>query len=160
MLLAERLDPPDLDEGPLWLTRAAEAGHTYAQFELGRVLAWRLDPPDLDGGRAWLNRAAGVSTQRHICPGLARGGLDPPDLDGARAWYTKAAVAGHIEAQFNLGQLFAERLDPPDLDGARTWLTRAAEAGHTDAQYELGVLLATAGSARPGRGSRVVDQGR
>ena len=50
VLLADRLDPPDLAGARTWLTRAAEAGDTGAQSSLGVLLADGLDPPDLAGG--------------------------------------------------------------------------------------------------------------
>lgn len=38
--------------------RAAEAGDTVAQFNLGVLLATRLDPPELKEARRWYTRAA------------------------------------------------------------------------------------------------------
>ncbi|HKB31857.1 MAG TPA: hypothetical protein VKD26_13620, partial [Streptosporangiaceae bacterium] len=57
VLLADRLDPPELAEARTWYTRAAEAGDTDAQFNLGRLLATRLDPPQLGEARTWYTRA-------------------------------------------------------------------------------------------------------
>ena len=144
ILLADRLDPPDLDGARAWYTRAAKAGHTAAQFSLGVLLAEKLDPPDLDEARTWLTRAAEADNpEAQFALGLLLGDrLDPPDLNGARTWYTRAATAGYTMAQCHLGELLAWRLDPPDLNGARTWFTRAAEAGDTNAQVDLGLLLA------------------
>ena len=53
MLLADRLDPPELAEARTWWTKAAEAGHTDAQYNLGVLLADRLDPPELAEARTW-----------------------------------------------------------------------------------------------------------
>ena len=50
-LLADLLDPPELDEARTWYTRAAEDGHTEAQYDLGMLLAERIDPPELDEAR-------------------------------------------------------------------------------------------------------------
>jgi TPR repeat protein len=36
VLLADRLEPPRLDEARTWWTRAAEAGHREAMSALGR----------------------------------------------------------------------------------------------------------------------------
>ena len=66
--------------------------------------------------------------------------------------YQKAAEKGHVEAQFNLGEIykngaildfvFAEHAFNPqkeeDLIKAVEWYTKAAKQGHTPAQYELG----------------------
>ena len=144
VLLADRLDPPDLDGAQAWYRRAADAGNTDAMVNLGVLLADRLDPPDLDGAQAWYRRAADAgNTDAMVNLGvLLADRLDPPDLDGAQAWYRRAADAGNTDAMVNLGVLLADRLDPPDLDGAQAWYRRAADAGNTDAMVNLGVLLA------------------
>ena len=143
LLLADELDPPDLNGARTWWTRAAEAGNTDAQYHLGLLLADELDPPDLNGARTWWTRAAeaGNTRAQYNLGVLLATGLDPPELAGARTWWTRAAEAGNTDAQFGLGVLLADELDPPDLAGARTWWTRAAEAGNTRAQYNLGRLL-------------------
>ena len=56
-MLLRHLDPPDLEGAHHWLERAAEAGHTGPQFNLGALLEG-LDPPDLEGARRWYARAA------------------------------------------------------------------------------------------------------
>jgi TPR repeat protein len=58
VLLADRLEPPDLAGARSWWTRAAEAGHPGAQHNLGVLLATLLEPPDLAAARSWLTRAA------------------------------------------------------------------------------------------------------
>ena len=144
VLLADRLNPPDLAQARTWWTRAAEAGNTDAQFNLGVLLADRLNPPDLAQARTWWTRAAeaGNTDAQFNLGVLLADRLNPPDLAQARTWWTRAAEAGNTDAQFNLGVLLADRLNLPDLAQARTWWTRAAEAGDTDAQFNLGVLLA------------------
>jgi len=71
--------------------------------------------------------------------------LDAPEEDlrdpaGARAWFRKAAAQGHIDAQFELGMLFA-RGDgvPQSYHRAAEWLRLAAGLGrHREAQFRLG----------------------
>lgn len=57
-------------------------------------------------------------------------------------WYHQAALAGHAEAQFNLGLIYAGRRSGPgwprDDTEAIHWFHRAAEQGHAGAQNELG----------------------
>jgi TPR repeat protein len=132
-------DSAELAEQRAWWTRAAEAGHTAAQYNLGVLLADRLDPPELAEARVWWTRAAGgghIEAQYRLGVLLATM-LDPPELAKALTWWTRAAEAGHTNAQYNLGVLLATKLDPPALAKARTWWTRAAEAGHTGAQNAL-----------------------
>ena len=54
------MKPPDLEGARIWYTRAAEAGHTDAQFNLGLLLADTLELPDVAGARTWWMRAARV----------------------------------------------------------------------------------------------------
>ena len=52
------------------------------------------------------------------------------------------AIDGEAQAQFELGQLYAQGQDvPKSLVKARTWLTKASEQGHLAAQVELGRAL-------------------
>ena len=144
-LLAERVDPPELDAARGWYERAAEAGYFDAMRSLGILLATMVDPPELDAAREWYERAAEAG---HINAMTSLGNLlsdrvEPPELDAARGWYERAAEAGDTDAMINLGILLATMVDPPELDAAREWYERAAEAGDTDAMHNLGLLLAT-----------------
>ena len=56
LLLATMLDPPEIAQAGIWLTRAAEVGQVAGQACLGRLLASCLDPPDLAGARLWYTR--------------------------------------------------------------------------------------------------------
>ncbi|HEY5353981.1 MAG TPA: trypsin-like peptidase domain-containing protein [Streptosporangiaceae bacterium] len=145
VLLADRLEPPEMAAAVGWYARAAEAGHTAAQYDLGVLLADRIDPPEVSAARAWYAIAAGAghTAAQYDLGVLLADRLDPPDLAEARTWYTRAAEAGHTAAQYNLGVLLATMPEPPELAEARTWYTKAAEAGHVSAQNNLGVLLAT-----------------
>jgi TPR repeat protein/O-antigen/teichoic acid export membrane protein len=124
--------------------RAAEAGHTRAQYSLGILLATAPDPPNLAEARTWWARAAeaGHTGAQYGLGVLLADELDSPDLAGATTWWKRAAEGGHVGAQYTLGVLIVTGLDPASLAEARTWWARAAEAGHTCAQYGLGMLLA------------------
>ena len=132
--------------------RAAEAGDTGAQNNLGLMLANNVDPPLVAEARSWWTRAAraGDPGAQMNLGTLLTTMLDPPEISEARAWFTTAAEAGYPEAQFRLGTLLVDQaadplpmaVDSPEMAEARTWLARAAEAGHTEAQYRLGAMLA------------------
>ncbi|SFU10833.1 tetratricopeptide repeat protein, partial [Arthrobacter sp. ov118] len=96
VLLADRLDPPDLSEARRWYEQAAAAGHTGAAFNLGLLLADRLDPPDLEQARRWYGQAAaaGYTDAMNNLGFLLSDQTDPPDLNEARRWYEQAAAAG------------------------------------------------------------------
>ncbi|MEU9049612.1 hypothetical protein AB0D37_04255, partial [Streptomyces sp. NPDC048384] len=57
ILLADELDPPDLDGAQEWYRNAIAAGNTDAMRSLGILRASRLDPPDLDGAQEWYRKA-------------------------------------------------------------------------------------------------------
>jgi len=65
----------------------------------------------------------------------------PRDLPMALKLYRRAGNAGHVEAQYRLGVMFAGgegvMRNPTTAAG---WFTKAAAEGHAAAQYELGVL--------------------
>lgn len=59
-------------------------------------------------------------------------------------WYRKAAEAGHIEAQTQVGVMYAAGKGVrQDYDAALQWTRKAAEAGHIRAQTNLGILYMT-----------------
>ena len=101
------------------LFAAADGGDREAQFAIGWLLLRCLEAFTDD----------------------AVTGADPPDWGLARRWLAPAAEAGHVEAQFELGVLLADRRSPADLEGARSWFTSAATVGHVSAQVHLGALL-------------------
>ncbi len=66
------------------------------------------------------------------------------DETTAALWMREAARRGHMYAQFDLGNMYAngfgvERSDPE----AARWFEAAAELGHKDAQYNLGIMYLT-----------------
>jgi TPR repeat protein len=63
-MLATELDPPELAEARMWWTKAAAAGHTEAQINLGVLLADLLDPPELAEARTWYSKAAATGDTR------------------------------------------------------------------------------------------------
>ena len=56
-------------------------------------------------------------------------------------WYRRAAEQGNVDAQLNLGDIYA-RGDgvPGNLAEAVKWFRLAAEQGHADAQFSLDVM--------------------
>jgi hypothetical protein len=115
LLLATRLDPPDLDQARHWYEQAAAGGDTDAMHNLGYLLATRLDPPDLDQARHWwqLAAAAGQSNAMYDLGALLATQVDPPELDEAFRCLEQAAAAGQSNAMYDLGALLATQLDPP-----------------------------------------------
>ena len=58
-------------------------------------------------------------------------------------WLRKAAEQGHVNAQHNLGSMYAEGTGVPQghVEAVR-WYREAAEQGHVDAQNNLGAMYA------------------
>ncbi|MHA7191941.1 hypothetical protein ACX80N_16780 [Arthrobacter sp. MDT2-16] len=142
-LLADQLNPPNVELARKSWELASLSGNTSAQYNLGNLLVTRLNPPDVEGARRWWEQAAdaGHTLAAYNLGNLHATRLNPPDLEGARGWYEQAAQAGNTDSMINLGSLVLPRLDPPDLEGAYSWLKQAAKAGRTEAMINLGILL-------------------
>ena len=88
VLLADDMDPTELDQVRGWYQKAAEAGDTDAMIVLGVLLADRVDPPELDQARGWWQKAAeaGDTDAMYDLGALLADQVDPPELDQARGW--------------------------------------------------------------------------
>ncbi len=62
------------------------------------------------------------------------------DYDTAITEWEPIAEQGHVEAQYNLGLMYAYAGDPEFYSQAVKWLRLSAEQGHADAQVNLGLL--------------------
>jgi hypothetical protein len=74
----------------------------------------------------------GWATRRPIQPGtlLFRGRGVPQDIPEALKWFHSASAAGHAEAEFCLGRLYAEgKRVPKDMEAASKWYQQAAAGG-------------------------------
>lgn len=65
------------------------------------------------------------------------------DKAKSTAWCQKAAVAGHPDAQIDLGYKYysgGNWVTTPDYAKALEWYKKAADAGHPDANYRIGSM--------------------
>ena len=140
--------PKDLKEGMNWLTRAAELGHTRAQFDLGYHYA--VDYKDHEQAMKWyrlaagkLDDTAGVAAAENI--GLMYGigqGVKADAVEAAR-WTHIAAEHDSPSAQYQLGLVYFEGNGvTKDFAEAKKWLSRAAGRGNAAARYTLGFIYA------------------
>lgn len=94
-----------------------------------------------------------VGVQYRVGDGFER------DQAEAAKWLRKAAESGHVEAQYALGELYADA-DPgsefADPDEALKWLQAAAAKGNPDALSRLGALLAK----DPAKGRYMAEENR
>jgi len=135
--------PLDLGIARGWYTRAAEAGHPWAQFALGNMMERAQGGPRNDlQARRWYDSAArqGVAeAQMHLGDMLQAGRGGPADLPEAARWYDRAAAQGHEVAATRLALLHLEgRLPEADPDRARSLLEFAADKLDGQAHLILG----------------------
>ena len=106
--------PKDYAEAVTWYRKAAEQGHSEAQFSLGLMYV-AGQGVSLDGVEAFRE---------------------------ALKWYRRAAEQGHSDAQYLLGSYYVDGLGeviPQDWVEAEKWLRKAAEQGDANAQFNLRV---------------------
>ena len=128
------------------LTRHAEAGHSKAQYDLGRRYLYGLggSPQNIQKGLKWLKLAAeqgSLGAQMYLGNEYKTGWVLPEDEWEAFKWYRMAAEQGHAEAQYNLGFMYEYGRGVTQNDEkAVTWYRKAAAQGHAEAQYDLGLM--------------------
>lgn len=145
-----------------WLTRAAEAGNTEAQKDLGHAFengVWGA-PKNLKKAIEWYTQAADAGDARAqwslgYCYSK-EGTLK--DMAKSFEHFMIAAVAGVATAQGYISTYYRDGVGvTADAVEAAKWLTRAAEAGDAEAQYSLGESYQY-GTGDDGAGkTRVVD---
>ncbi len=111
---------------------AAQQGHLPAQLHLARAL--RADEviqvADQDDDTTLALRKI---TRRRTAPHLVR----------ALSFFRMAADQGHPDAQFEVGQMYAQGLGTAQqFEAAAEWYLLAAKQGHAKAQFHLGFLYA------------------
>jgi TPR repeat protein len=97
---------PSLPDAVTWYRRAAEAGHTEAQYQLGLIY---LNGSKGGVGDHWLKAASlqnSEAAQRTLNMLFPNGISVGRDLGEAKRWIWAAAVAGKVEAQAVLGELY------------------------------------------------------
>jgi TPR repeat protein len=134
--------------------RAAAAGHTRAQINLGILyLAGRGVPRDVVLARSWLEKAA-LSDDPQALYTLGRAMSDTagqagPDPVRAADLYRRAAEKGHVLAGLRYGLALSEGVGvKPDAAAAQRWLIQAQERGVPEAALALGDLAARTPASR------------
>ena len=121
-------DAGDYDTAFAILKPLAEAGDAEAQFNLGLIYAGHTDAQNNLG---WENFGRGWDFSRDVEE------MEEDDAEAVK-WYRRAAEAGHIEAQYWLGYMYAngEGVEEDDAEAVK-WYRLAAEGGHPEAQDVL-----------------------
>jgi len=153
--LAQRTD--NEEKSVYWYTRAALAGHTAAQGQLGVCFlgegvgkeAKRLERAARETVAVkWFQRAAHHGDVAAMCNiGLCHdrgiGGVGHDPLL-AVAWFQRAAEGGNLEGMFNLAQCLRNGIGLAPAwvrslpETATKWYRRAGKRGHIDACYHAG----------------------
>ena len=129
---------PDDEKEGMWFHRAAEAGHSDAQYALAKLLQ---EQDRISEAIPWYEEAAEGGNQ---FAGYQLGKLylqgTQVEKTPAKAveYLTDAAEQGCSQAQYLLGKLYLLGQDvEPDYTAAEYWFTQAAEQGHGYAQFFL-----------------------
>ncbi|MEM7728119.1 MAG: hypothetical protein AAF311_02475 [Pseudomonadota bacterium] len=124
-----------------YLLRASEAGRTDATRALAEMTrAGRGVEASVDGERELLERASAAFDR----DATKRLGDTYFESDPVRALelYEEAAAAGHADAAYAAGLMYAQTFEiRPDEERAAYWLGRAAQADHAAAQADYGLLV-------------------
>ena len=129
---------PDGEQAELWFRRAAEAGHDFSQYALGKLLQ---SQKRMEEAVSWYEKAAaqGNSYAAYRLGKLYLEGKDVPK-NAARAveYLTDAAQEGNQYAQYALGKLYLAGEDvSQDREQAYSWFWESASQGNEYAQFFL-----------------------
>ena len=129
---------PDDEQAELWFRRAAEAGHDFSQYALGKLLQ---SQKRMEEAVSWYEKAAaqGNSYAAYRLGKLYLEGKDVPK-NAARAveYLTDAAQEGNQYAQYTLGKLYLTGEDvSQDREQAYSWFWESASQGNEYAQFFL-----------------------
>ena len=129
---------PDDEQAELWFRRAAEAGHDFSQYALGKLLQ---SQKRMEEAMSWYKKAAaqGNLWANYRLGKLYLEGKDvPKDTAKAVEYLTNAAQEGNQYAQYTLGKLYLTGKDVArDREQAYRWFWESASQGNEYAQFFL-----------------------
>lgn len=129
---------PDDEKAEQWFRRAAETGHDFSQYALGKLLQGQKR---MEEAVSWYEKAAaqGNSYAAYRLGKLYLEGTDvPKDVAKAVEYLTDAAREGNQYAQYTLGKLYLTGEDvSQDREQAYSWFWEAASQGNEYAQFFL-----------------------
>ena len=129
---------PDDEQAELWFRRAAEAGHDFSQYALGKLLQ---SQKRMDEAVSRYEKAAAQDNSYADCwlgKLYFEGKAVSKDVPGAVDHLTASAEQGNQFAQYALGKLYLDGREVlQDPDQAWDWFSAAAEQGNEYAQFFL-----------------------
>ena len=127
---------PDDEQAELWFRRAAEAGHAFSQYALGKLLQ---SQKRMEEALSWYEKAAtqGNPYAAYRLGKLYLVGTDvPKNVAKAVEYLTNAAREGNQYAQYTLGKLYLTGEDVArDQEQAYRWFWASASQGNEYAQF-------------------------
>ena len=129
---------PDDEQAELWFRRAAEAGHDFSQYTLGKLLQ---SQKRMEEAVFWYEKAAaqGNLWAAYRLGKLYLEGTDvPKDVAKAVEYLTNAAQEGNQYAQYTLGKLYLTGKDVArDREQVYRWFWESASQGNEYAHFFL-----------------------
>ena len=129
---------PDDEQAEVWFRRAAEAGHDFAQYALGKLLQ---SQKRMDEAVFWYEEAAAQDNPYaayRLGKLYLQGEQVPKDAATALAYLTQSALQGNQYAQYTLGKLYLTGQDVArDPEQAHNWFWESAAQGNEYAQFFL-----------------------
>ena len=129
---------PDDEQAELWFHRAAEAGHDFSQYALGKLLQGQKR---MEEAVSWYEKAAaqGNLWADYRLGKLYLEGKDvPKDTAKAVEYLSDAAQGGNQYAQYTLGKLYLIGEDVArDQEQVYRWFWASASQGNEYAQFFL-----------------------
>ena len=129
---------PDDEQAELWFCRAAEVGHDFSQYALGKLLQ---SQKRMEEAVSWYEKAA---AQGNLWAAYRLGrmyleGTDvPKNVAKAVEYLSDAAQEGNQYAQYTLGKLYLTGKDVArDREQAYRWFWESASQGNEYAQFFL-----------------------
>ena len=143
--------PKDLQQqATAWFQKAADQGHDWAQYEMGRAFETGLGvPKDLKMAVIWYRKAAdqGNATAQMQLGGMYQEGRGVPrNLDQAFVWYQKTAAnpTGGVVSSMGRGQLAEMYANgegaPKNVYEALAWYLDGTKAGYLSPFNQIGLI--------------------
>lgn len=125
-----------------YFRKAAECGHTLAQFNLAQILI--ENHTTANEASKWYKLAASdghAISAYNLGLMYVRGKGVSKDGAAAKKYFGQAAAAGHVNAMYNLGYMYDDTEGTqPDYRQAFRYYSQAAERNHAAAQTRLAVM--------------------
>lgn len=129
---------PDVEQAELWFRRAAEAGHDFSQYALGKLLQGQKR---IGEAVSWYEKAAAQGNPYaayRLGKLYLQGEQVPKDTTKALEYLKTSAEQGNQYAQYTLGKLYFTSEDvAQDRERAYDWFCRAAAQGNEYGQFFL-----------------------